>query len=517
VRSPSQPALGATAQDDRVTETSGDPVADHRAQPRAGSRATMEVHFKLFGTDGVSLQSQELSTALRARGWSVHPCACDVPAQSDGLRLPELSYQSPDAVELRGRIFPPAAEHSRSSWSSAGEALVEEISDRARPIRRQVEAYLDSHTIPVLHIRNLMSLPYNLPATLAFHDLAVDRPDLGFLMQHHDLYWEGPNATNFQSPYREITDLMDRIMCPSLPNARHVVINPIAADALRVKKRIEATVVPDGFDFDRDVAVIDQGGFRSRLEILAGDGQPLGTHDLVVAMPARVAINKAIELAIQFVAGLERKRLALQDVSGGIGVQRRRFGPASRIALLLPQGEDLDDNRDYFERLVAYAKSMRITLAYGGNVVVPDRRSQPGDPDHYPFYSTYQAVDMVCYPPEHEGFGNQAIEAVWARRPLAVLEYPVFKRYVRDHIPHYISLGDVAQLGRLEEFGGLHQLSADVLDPAVDAAITVLKDHDLERKWTDENFTVLREFCGIGTVAATYMRLYGDLGAASPS
>jgi mannosylglucosylglycerate synthase len=234
-------------------------------------------------------------------------------------------------------------------------------------------------------------------------------------------------------------------------------------------------------------------------------------------MPARVAINKAIELAIQFVAGLERKRAALEDVSNGIGVQRRRFGAASRIALLLPQGEDLDDNRDYFDRLVAYARSMRITLAYGGNIVVPDRRFQAGDPDHYPFYSTYQAMDMVCYPPEHEGFGNQAIEAVWARRPLAVLEYPVFKRYVRDHIPHYISLGDVAQLGRLQEFGGLHQLSAGVLDAAVDAAITVLKDHDLERKWTEENFRVLRDFCGIGTVAATYMRLYADLGAASPS
>jgi mannosylglucosylglycerate synthase len=477
----------------------------------------MEVHFKLFGTDGVSLQSQELSKSLGASGWSVHPCACDVPAQSDGLRLPELSYQSSDAVELRRRMFPPAGEHSASSALSAGEDLVEEIRSRARPIRRQVEDYLRSHTIPVLHIRNLMSLPYNLPATLAFHDLAVDRPDLGFLMQHHDLYWEGPNARNFESPYHEVTDLMDRIMCPSLPNAHHVVINPIAADALRAKRGIEATIVPDGFDFDRDVAMIDEGGFRSRLEILAGDSRPLSAGDLVVAMPARVAINKAIELAIQFVAGLERKRVALEDVSDGIGVQRRRFGPASRIALLLPQGEDVDDNRDYFERLVAYAKSMRITLAYGGNIVVPDRRFQRGDPDHYPFYSTYQAVDMVCYPPEHEGFGNQAIEAVWARRPLAVLEYPVFKRYVRDHIPHYISLGDVAQLGRLEEFGGLHQLSPGVLDAAVDVAITVLKDHDLERMWTEENFRVLREFCGIDTVAAEYMRLYGELGAASPS
>jgi len=476
----------------------------------------MEVHFKLFGTDGVSLQSQELTKALSKRDWRVHPCSSDVPSGTEGLRLSQLSYQSPDAVALRKRIFPPAAERSHSSPESAGDVLVEEITARAEPIRRQVEQYVNAHQISLLHIRNLMSLPYNLPATLAFYRLATDRPDIGFLMQHHDFYWEGPNARNFQTPYPEVTHLMDRIMCPSLPNARHVLINPIAAEALRAKRGIEGTVIPDGFDFDRDVAIIDESAFRSRLEVLVGDSSPVSPDDLVVAMPARVAINKSIELAIQFVAGLERKRAALEDAAEGLGLKRRKFTADSRIVLLLPQGEDLDENRDYFERLQAYARHTRITLAYGGNIVVPDRRFQYGDPDHYPFYSTYQAVDLVCYPPEHEGFGNQAIEAVWAKRPLAVLEYPVFKRFVRDHVPHYISLGDTEQLGRLEEFGGLHKLRPDILEEAVNAAIAVLKDHDVERRWTEENFRVLRTFCGIDTVAVEYIRLYGEMGADRP-
>jgi hypothetical protein len=167
----------------------------------------------------------------------------------------------------------------------------------------------------------------------------------------------------------------------------------------------------------------------------------------------------------------------------------------------------------YFDRLVAYAREMGITLAYGGDIVVPDRRHRPGDPDHYPFYSTYQTVDLVCYPPEHEGFGNQAIEAVWARLPLAIFEYPVFQRYVRNHIPHYISLGDMEQLGHLEEFGGLHQLSEDVLDRAVEAAVAVLEDHDRERQWAEENITALREFCGIDVVADQYIRIYGEIGS----
>ena len=385
---------------------------------------------------------------------------------------------------------------------------MEEITARAAPIRQQVEQYVNAHEISLLHIRNLMSLPYNLPATLGFYNLAIDRPDIGFLMQHHDFYWEGPNARNFQTRYPEVVALMERIMCPSLPNARHVLINPIAADALHAKRGIDGTVIPDGFDFDRGVAIIDEVAFRSRLEVLVGDGRPVGPDDLIVAMPARVAINKAIELAIQFVAGLERKRAALENAADGLGLERRKFTTDSRIILLLPQGEDLEENRDYFERLLAYARHAKITLAYGGDIVVPDRKYQAGDPDHYPFYSTYQAMDLVCYPPEHEGFGNQAIEAVWAKRPLAVLEYPVFKRFVRDHVPHYISLGDTEQLGRLDEFGGLHQLRPDILDRAVDTAITVLNDHDMERRWTEENFTVLREFCGIETVADQHIRIY---------
>jgi hypothetical protein len=468
----------------------------------------MEVHFKLFGSDGVSLQSQELSRALSNRGWSVHACASDVPPDVEGLRIAELSYQSADAVSFRERVFSPP-----SLREVTGEALVAEIRDRAEPIRQQVETYLGVQHIALLHLRNLMSLPYNLPATYAFYCLAIDRPDIDFLMQHHDLYWEGPNAGNFQTPYPEVADLMNRIMCPALPNARHVLINPIAADALRERTGIVGTVVPDGFDFDRDVTVIDEVAFRSRLEILAGDSRPVGADDLVVAMPARVAINKAIELAIQFVAGLQRKRAALEDAADGVGLRRRSFTAASRVVLLLPQGEDLSDNLDYFKRLIAYAHHLQITLAYGGDIVVPDRRFHPGDPDHHPFYSTYSAVDLVCYPPEHEGFGNQAIETVWARRPLVILEYPVFKRYLAAHLPHYISLGDVGKLRRINEFGGLHQLAPDILDRALDAAIAVLKDHELERTWTAENFSALRSFCGMDTVAAEYIRLYGDLTA----
>ena len=469
------------------------------------ARATLEVHFKLFGTDGVSLQSQELSRALRNKGWQVHACASDVPDGILGLRIPQLSYQSEDAVELRRRLFQP--DPSTADGSSASE-LLSELTIRAQAIRAQVEDYVDEHRIRVLHIRNIMSLPYNMPATLALYELIRERTDLFFVLQHHDLYWEGPNARNFLSPYPEVTDLIARISCPDEPNTTHVLINPIAAQALKERKSIEGHVIPDGFDFDRDVATLDEEWFRSRLETLTGNASPITRQDLVVAMPARVAINKAIELAIQFVAGLQARRADLEDAPDGLGAHRRRLTSRGKIVLLLPQGEDLEDNREYFHKLVSYADALGITLAYGGNVVVPDQRFTPGDAEHVPFYSTYQTFDLVVYPSEHEGFGNQAIETIWARVPLVVLEYPVFKVFVRHHVPHYISLGGVDGLLRPPELRGLYKLPADVLDRAVQEAVTVLKEHALEKMWVDQNATALRALCGMDVVCAQYIGLY---------
>ena len=97
-------------------------------------------------------------------------------------------------MALRRRIFASPAGHGDVAADRRA-AHSSRRSPRARStIREPVERYLDAHDIRLVHIRNIMSLPYNLPATLAFYGLAVDRPDIGFLMQHHDLYWEGPNA-----------------------------------------------------------------------------------------------------------------------------------------------------------------------------------------------------------------------------------------------------------------------------------------------------------------------------------
>jgi mannosylglucosylglycerate synthase len=480
-------------------------------QPNVVPGVILDVHYKLFGTDGVSLQSQELTEELARRGWTVHLCASDVPHDHSGLQLAELSYQTPDVIELRRQIFQPTLEPSQPGASSLAEsALLQQITARAVEIQRQMEMYVDMHGIRLIHIRNIMALPLNLPATLAFYQLATARPHLQFILHHHDLMWEGPNAKNFKTPYPRIAALIDRIICPQLPNATHVLINPLAAVMLKQQRGINGQVIPDGFNFERRVLPIDEAAFRANLELLVGDDRPITDHDLVVGMMTRVAINKAIELAIQFVAQLQQARAKLEATPKGVGSKRRRFTTDSRIILLLGQGEDLSESNEYFQRLLRYAEDAGVTVAYAGNMVVPDS-TYPLGSDQYPFYSTYQAIDLVCYPTEHEGFGNQAIEAVWAKRLLALHEYPVFTAYIRDYLPKYISLGTNRDLHRSEQNDQFYQLDQRVIEAAVRETIALLRDPEREHVWTEENYRMMRTFCGIQQVTDLYVRLYTEI------
>jgi len=66
----------------------------------------------------------------------------------------------------------------------------------------------------------------------------------------------------------------------------------------------------------------------------------------------------------------------------------------------------------------------------------------------------------------------------------------------------------VDQLGELPDSGGLHLLDEKILDAALDRTLTVLEDHGLEARWTEENAKVLRELCGMDAVLDRYIDLY---------
>lgn len=449
-----------------------------------------EVHYYVYGTDGVSLQVMESHDCLKSRGEKVYLCASDV-LEAD---LPELDYHANAARELREAILDPGL-------STGEDGLLGEIAVQSELIKGKLSEFLRRHRIRIVHLRNITSLPFlHLPATQAAHDLIVERQDLQFVLYHHDLNWEGPRAAKFMTGYRKIGQLAEEVMTPNLPNTTHVVINSLASEQLRIRKGIRAAVIPDGFNFEKKTIPIDEEAFLSDFGFRK--------DDLLVGMMARVRPHKAIQMALQFVHALEGRRDILEANTNGVGLMQKDFGPESRIFLVLSQSQDLDE--EYFREINRMAKKMGVRLRFIGDRVVSDRR-YTGQKGVYPFYSVYQPMDLIVHPSIHEGFGNQAVEAAWAKKPLVMHAYPVAEADILPRVTSVISLGNNRDLIKLGGTG-MMILRDEVIQMAAQQAIEVLLNHDFERTLTQKAYHEFKELCDINKIIDRCYRIYQQWG-----
>ena len=82
------------------------------------------VSTRLGGTDGVSLETDQLAVVLKERlQHDVFYCAGELGATVDGLEAPELHFNDPVAQALNERAFTRAGE---------GPALIADIATRAQ-------------------------------------------------------------------------------------------------------------------------------------------------------------------------------------------------------------------------------------------------------------------------------------------------------------------------------------------------------------------------------------------------
>lgn len=445
------------------------------------------MHYTFGGTDGVTLQVGETESYLINHGIRVISCASDVP---EGI--PELDYHSQPVRELTEAILDPGQK-------AKVDDLMNEITDQAGVIQKKMLAFLEENGVQIAHVRNVTSLPLlHLPAAVALYNVIRQRPDIGFLLHHHDFPWEGPRATKFVTGYEEIASLADQVMTPDFPNTSHVVLNSLAAKELFSRRGIRAEVIPDGFNFNKPLPHIDEETFSADFGFRE--------NDLLVGMMTRIRPNKGMPLALQFVHALEKHRKTLEANPNGVGLRRKQFGPDSRIYLVLPQSMDLD--YEYFEKIKEMAGKINVKLCYIGDSIVQDR--QYSSQEHtYPFYGVYQPMDLIVYPSIYEGFGNQAIEAAWARKLLVMHAYPVAEADILPHVGGIITMGNNNDL--LNPVSTISLLRDEVVQEAAQETISALLDHDLDQRMTNQSFTDFRRLCDIDMIAARYRTIYQQL------
>ena len=429
-------------------------------------------HFRIGETDGVSLEMAKWRRVLEGMGHEVVYIAGNA-GVADTIVIPELHYADEFNARLTANAFDRISDYADEI------ELREAIDVASGSIGRQVRRAIERHDIDVLVPNNLWSLGWNLPAGLGFME-AVESTGKRAVAHHHDFHWERPAYA--QPTCRFVRDVLDLAFPPRIDRVRHAVISSLARDSLLDRTGLAATIVPNVFDFDAPAWDIDDENYDLR------EALGIAEDDICVLQATRIVERKGIEMAIELVAALQRP--AHQETLRGAGLFDGRAW-SGRIVLFL--AGMVECAPDYLAALKARAERLGVTLVFAGDRVSAERGWWDGG-KVYSLWDCYAHADLITYPSLLEGWGNQLLEALFARRPIVLFEYPVFSA---DLMPHGFEVASLGSETAGRDSDNLVQARPDRLDLAADSAIRFLTDRAHRDEAVEANFERGRRLFGL--------------------
>lgn len=425
------------------------------------------LHYQVGRTDGVSLELEKWKRVLEEIGHTVHLCAGDLGA-AEGTLIEELYHHRPDAKRLNYNTFYELRDYPDEAAYRA------ELFRLADVIERKIRDFVEEKGIDFLIPQNVWSVAANPPVAIALARV-MRGLQLPTLAHNHDFYWERTGGLALTCA--TAIELTQKYLPPRDPLARHVVINSLAQRELLERKGIQSTIVPNVFDFDAPPWQPDEYNrdFRARIG--------LRENDLFILQATRIVARKGIEMAVDFVRALDspERRAVLKERGLYDG---RPFDDDSRIALVLAGYAQDDVSGGYVARLKQKIKRAGIDALFIEDMVEEKRQTRAGE-KIYSLWDTYVFADLVTYPSLWEGWGNQFLEALRARLPILLFEYPVYQADIADKHFRVISLG--SEIER-RDGAGLARVAPQVIESAADQAVELLTDGRLYQETVEHSF-----------------------------
>jgi glycosyltransferase involved in cell wall biosynthesis len=450
------------------------------------------LHYQLGGTDGVSLEIDKWKRVLEEMGHTVHLCAGDL-GSLGGTLIPEMYHHTPEAERLYRNTFIALADYPGPD--SVGDYAAE-LEQLAALIEAKLRLWVEENQIDFLIPNNIWSVAAN-PAVAPALANVMRSYQLPTVAHSHDFYWERVDGVALTCA--PALALADRFLPPRDPLISHVVINSLAQSSLRERKGIESIVVPNVFDFDADhgwSADEYNADFRTRIG--------LRDNDLFILQATRIVPRKGIELAIDFVQALgaphRRARLEQAGLYDG-----RAFTPDSRIVFVLAGYAQDDATGLYLGKLKRKVEESGVDALFIDEMVGGRRELRDGR-KIYSLWDTYVYADFITYPSLWEGWGNQLLEAMYARLPFMLFEYPVYEADIKPSGIQAASLG--AETYGVDE-QGLVRVAPEVMEAAADQAIDLLIDNEKRQAMTAHNFQVGRRHYSLAALRGYLEQLVG--------
>ena len=386
-------------------------------------------HYRVGMTDGVSLEIAKRQHILRNQGFSVATLAGPGSSGADYV-LPSMDFNTPIARKIADNAFGEITDYPDE------QSLMIDIEVLSAEVEAELEEVIKDYNPDFILLHNIFSHGRHIASANAFRSVLM-KYQISALATHHDFYWE---REQYRYPScNSIRAFLELNIPPDISGMKHAAINSLAAKELKERTGIEAMVFPDTLDYD--AAPWKKDSWNSSLPADAGFDE----NDIIVLQATRIVRRKGIELIIPVL-----KELNSPEHLGQLRGQRlyngKKITEKSRFFYLIA-GYAEEDAEEYLRSLEDMLATEKIPHQFISHRVAADRSEKAGKRT-YSLFDVYPYADIVSYPSLYEGWGNQFLEAIFARKPVMIFEYPVFKSDIKDKGYSVISMGDRAEPSR---------------------------------------------------------------------
>jgi len=423
------------------------------------------LHYRVGETDGVSLEMDKWKQVLTSMGNQVFYVAGNY-SKMDAYVIEEIGFNNPLDLQIASNCYEKLVDFTP-------ETLKEAIEIQAKIIENKLSHFIKTNKIDLIIPNNVFALGRSIPIALGILH-AIEQTKIHVICHHHDFYWERERYSHPQTNFVE--DSLNNLFPPLHYPMRHVVINSYAQKSLMDKKNLASTIVPNVFDFDLPPWIMDSYNmdFKEKLGV--------NQNQILLLQATRVVNRKAIELAIDVVNQMNQIENKIPWIGKKL-YDGRTFDKDTEFVLAVV---GLHEGTDHYEdKLIDHAKQMKVHMIMNPNLVDHTRHEQ-NEKKIYSLWDAYVHADLITYPSIYEGFGNQFLEGLFAKKPMIVFEYSVFEQDIKPKGFDYISLGN----SYVTKENGCVEIDKDVTIRAAHQAIQYLFDKEFRNQSVEKNYTL---------------------------
>jgi hypothetical protein len=429
------------------------------------------IHFRVGETDGVSLEMDKWKKVLEKMGHNTIYIAGSE-GTSKATIIPELYYRDDFDLMLNNECFVKLKNYNEEELKIA-------IDERTEIIQKQLVDIIKENKIDLIVPNNLLCLGRSPYIGLALY-YAIKETNVKVINHHHDFYWE---RDFFENPTTEyVKNILENYYPPRDlgDQMKHAVINKLAKKDLKAKKGLDSKVIPNVFDFSAKLWEKDKYNSDFKEKLGVEDNQ------ILFLQATRVTDRKAIELAIDLIAALNQKENK-DEMIGKRLYDGRVFDEDTEYVLALVGMHE--GSEGYEDRLIQHAKKSGVNMIVNPEIVDHSRRLNENGEKIYSLWDAYVYCDMITYPSIYEGWGNQFLEGLFAKKPQIVYEYSVYESDIKEKNFNIISLGNSYK----KEKKGLVSIDNEVLAEAAKEVQEYLCDEKKYYSSVEENFKIGKE------------------------